>query len=52
MVIEVFDTGIGIKKEKMSGLFQIFGKLEDEGELNHEGTGLGLYLCEKLVKQF
>ena len=45
--ISVQDTGIGIKKSKLSSLFYLFGlmNLEDDDfneEINKTGIGLGL----------
>ena len=51
LVIEVYDTGIGIKQENLKNLFKLFSKLEDKCQINKEGTGLGLYICRQLVDQ-
>ena len=48
-VISVTDTGIGIPDEKISGLFRPFFRVHTEGRLT-EGTGLGLYLSEKIAR--
>jgi len=45
----VEDTGVGIKEEKLSHLFKLFTKIEDNSNLNKEGVGLGLNICKKLV---
>ena len=34
----------------MKKLFKMFGKLRRTAEINNEGIGLGLMICEKLVK--
>jgi signal transduction histidine kinase len=49
----VSDTGIGIRKEDFSKLFTKFGKLDSAFSNNYQtaGTGLGLYLCKKLVEK-
>ncbi len=47
--IRIADTGIGVKPEDMNKLFQPFQQIETPTGRTHEGTGLGLYLCEKLV---
>jgi len=49
MRFEVSDTGIGIKPEQMNLLFQAFGQIDGSARRVIEGTGLGLYLCRKLV---
>jgi PAS domain S-box-containing protein len=48
VVIEVSDTGIGIKPENLGGLFQAFRQVDGSARRVYEGTGLGLYLCRKL----
>lgn len=45
----VIDTGIGIKQEEMSKLFQPFQQIDAAMTKKHEGTGLGLYLTKKLT---
>lgn len=48
--IKVYDTGIGIKNEDKDKLFQLFGKLPDQQNINREGTGLGLHITKQLVE--
>jgi PAS domain S-box-containing protein len=45
----VADTGIGIKPEQLANLFQAFRQVDGSARRVYEGTGLGLYLCKKLV---
>ncbi|KKM77669.1 hypothetical protein LCGC14_1367710 [marine sediment metagenome] len=45
----VSDSGIGIKKEEIEKLFQPFQQVDMSSTKRHEGTGLGLYLCKKLL---
>ena len=47
LTTQVKDTGIGISEENQSKLFNLFGKLEENKELNPHGVGLGLTLCKK-----
>jgi signal transduction histidine kinase len=47
--VSVADTGIGIKKENMKMLFKQFSRIHDERMPIQEGTGLGLYLSQKLA---
>jgi signal transduction histidine kinase len=47
----VEDTGSGIKKENISSLFKLFGKLEqDDPTVNAGGVGLGLTVSQTLVR--
>ncbi len=48
--ISVADTGIGIKEEDMSRLFQPFQQLESPYTKQYKGTGLGLILAKKIVE--
>ena len=45
----VRDTGSGISQEDQSRLFQAFEQLDNSSARRHEGTGLGLYLSQKLA---
>lgn len=48
--ISVEDTGIGIRKEDMGGLFESFQRLDEEKNRNIEGTGLGMNITMSLLK--
>jgi signal transduction histidine kinase len=47
--LSVSDTGIGIKPEELPLLFQPFSQIDGSLRKRHEGTGLGLYLSERLA---
>ncbi len=47
---EVRDTGIGIPADKIERLFKAFSQVDPSATRKHGGTGLGLVICEKLVK--
>lgn len=51
MQIKVTDTGIGIKEEDLSRLFQSFIRLDSNLRMTVSGTGLGLYLTKKLATE-
>jgi PAS domain S-box-containing protein len=46
---QVRDTGVGIPREDQVKLFQAFEQMANAGARRHEGTGLGLYLSQKLA---
>lgn len=49
-VLTVADTGIGIREEELPGLFQPFHQLDTGLSRRHEGSGLGLSICRKLME--
>ena len=49
-LISVRDTGIGIRKDQLEGLFKRFHQVEDSSRQCMDGTGLGLALTKGLVE--
>jgi signal transduction histidine kinase len=47
--VTVIDTGIGIQPGQIGRLFEAFRQVDGSARRIYEGTGLGLYLCRKLV---
>ncbi|MBI5382563.1 MAG: PAS domain S-box protein [Opitutae bacterium] len=47
--LDVIDTGVGIKPEHMGQLFEAFRQVDGSARRAYEGTGLGLYLCRRLI---
>jgi two-component system phosphate regulon sensor histidine kinase PhoR len=47
--IEVEDSGPGIPSEHIPRLFERFYRVPDQ-TVNVRGTGLGLYICRKIVE--
>lgn len=50
VMISVVDTGIGIPAEDIPHLFQKFYRVDNTDTREIGGTGLGLYLCRRLVE--
>ncbi len=50
VTISVKDSGIGIPQEDISHLFQKFYRVDNSDTREIGGTGLGLYLCRRLVE--
>ena len=48
-ILTVADEGVGIKDEEKKQVFDKFYRSGDECTRNTKGTGLGLYLCKKIV---
>lgn len=48
--VHIIDSGKGIKPEDIDKLFTLFGKLHRTAEMNSEGIGMGLMICQHLVK--
>ena len=46
---KVKDTGIGIKKENISRLFDQFSQIEEPQIPDNKGIGLGLAICQRLL---
>lgn len=49
LVTTVRDSGIGIKPEQRAMLFEAFRQVDGSVHRRYEGTGLGLYLCKRIV---
>ncbi len=50
ITIAITDSGIGIPAEDLSHLFQKFYRVDNTDTREIGGTGLGLYLCRRLVE--
>jgi len=47
--VRIRDTGAGISPQDKARLFQAFEQIDSTASRRHEGTGLGLYLSQKLA---
>ncbi len=47
--IKIEDTGIGIRPEQVSQIFEKFSQVDGSSTRKHEGTGLGLTISQMLV---
>lgn len=47
---EIEDTGIGIKKEDLQTIFEVFQQIDMKKNRKTEGTGLGLAITKRLVQ--
>jgi signal transduction histidine kinase len=50
LYFSVKDTGIGIDRDHLAGIFDAFTQVDGSMTREHGGTGLGLALCKKLIK--
>lgn len=51
LVIKVTDSGVGMSSGELKSLFKPFSKLESHAQLNPNGVGLGLSICQKILKE-
>lgn len=49
ITIAITDTGIGINAQSQEQLFDAFSQADSSYTRNHEGLGLGLAICKKLL---
>ena len=51
LLFEVIDSGVGIKAESLPRLFKLFGKLQENKNINKTGCGIGLHISQQIVAQ-
>lgn len=50
LTVSVTDTGIGISDDKIESIFAPFTQADSSSSREYGGTGLGLYICKKMVE--
>lgn len=50
LMVSITDTGIGIPEDKLDFIFCCFTQADGSSHREFGGTGLGLYICERLVR--
>lgn len=48
--VDIIDTGIGMSTETMDNIFQKFSRGADANSINVKGTGLGLFVAQKMAE--
>jgi signal transduction histidine kinase len=51
IIITVSDNGIGFSQNQIEELFKKFSKMSRVGTANEASTGIGLYLCKKIIEK-
>ncbi len=51
LVIQVDDTGLGMSAEDQKRLFEKFYRVKNEDTATISGTGLGLWITMKIIKE-
>ena len=49
--IHIIDSGKGIAPEEMANVFEKFGKVARTVSQNQDGIGMGLNVCQRIIKQ-
>ncbi len=50
VMVSIIDTGIGISLQNLPSLFQKFSQVGDAETRQSKGTGLGLYICKRIIE--
>ena len=52
IIVDIEDTGIGMTKEEMEGLFQEFYRIKNKKTSGITGTGLGLATVKRVISEY
>ena len=52
LLVQIEDTGIGVKEEDRGRLFKMFSRMRDGARVDVTGIGLGLTICKSIVEKF
>ena len=50
IILEVIDEGTGVPEEEKKAVFEKFYRIGNEQTRKTQGTGLGLFICQRIVK--
>jgi len=50
-IFSVYNEGVGIPEDNMNKLFNKFSRLKQKGTEGIKGSGLGLYICRKIIEK-
>jgi len=50
VLLSITDTGIGMSRQAIDGIFQKFSRAKDAFKVSVKGVGLGLYVASQIVK--
>ncbi len=51
IVVKVSDSGIGIPEDDQKAIFEMFYRVENPGTRSQGGTGVGLYVVDRIIKR-
>ena len=52
LVLDIIDTGRGIRSEEQELIFQQFYRTEESSSMNEAGAGLGLFMARSFVERY
>ena len=50
LIISIEDTGRGIENDKLLRIFDAFSEVHEKGSIPEKGSGLGLYIANKIIQ--